>query len=720
MGQFLKAKQQLRKLWIPTLLGIIAAISLIIQLANPINASDLWWHMLHGRHILESGSLIIDHSVFTWTPAVSYFPYTGWLGQIILYLTYEFTGSTGLIFLRYGAFFLIFLLGWRYAITRGIAAHPMTWTIILLGLALTWQAPLIKTELFTTAFFVIVVWLYFHMRYKGDQAWWMAYLLPLILAIWVNVHGAFVIASIFFVAAAIGEILNTKFCPNQAMPPRLKKHFFIALALCFPAILITPFGYDLPYLIISEILTHKGFHGRISGYIPTFLFNIAPYYLLDYMLIAMMLFVFLIWQKLKHRQTDWTVILAFLGYCAIYTQLARVTFFLGPVFLFSSLDLLAEKKDSWAWTSSNTRKSILIVLCILITSLIGVRTVTNNICRLSSYKNGIKQAFGISLSFPIDETEYIKKNLSGKKIGNMYRDGGYLEYHLWPEKKTLIDTRYFPFRSWINDYFDFVDGKNISQFVNNNHADYWLVNYKFINPFNWFNQSDAWKPAFLGPTGVIFVPARSAPKKPETASDLRYKIDIIDYAHTFRAAIELQDLAFAKRILESAQDIYGSSCSEHIILTHEMEDSLNGVQNYVNGNYEGAFQLLSKRNNYIYTQGKAADALMKLAEESWNNGDIHAARNWYIKIFEMLPKVSFTDIYNLAVLDRSYRFSNIKDYKAPTDDLHWQRLVVLILSQEKEIPQSLHFIVETAKAMKEGRYDGTAKLIPRSIEQHQD
>ncbi len=714
MEQQKKVEARLWPLWVPILLGMIAVTSLFIQLSNPIISADLWWHMLHGRQILESGSLVADHSIFTWTPAISYFPYTSWLGQIILYLIYEFTGSTGLMALRYGVFFLIFMLGWRYALTRGITNNPITWTVIFIGIALTWQAPLIKTELFTTCLFTTVIWLYFHMRYRGDQAWWMTYLLPFILLIWVNTHGAFIMAALFFTAAIVGEILNSKFSPNQAMSPRQKRHFFIALALCLPVLFISPYGYDLPYSIIKEVvLTDTGFHSRVSSYIPTYLFNVAPYYLLDYFVVAIFTFIFLLWQKLKNKQTDWVVILAFLGYSAIFPKLARVTFFLGPVFIFICLDMLAEKKESWAWSSSKATKTVLAILCLSLSTLMGWRTFDNNICRLSSYQDGIKQSFGVSASFPITETEYIKKNLHGKKIGNMYRDGGYLEYHLWPEKQAMIDTRYFPFRSWINDYFDFVDGKDIDEFVKDHPADFWLVNYKFANPVSWFIRSSDWKPAFLGPTGAVFVPSAAASEKPQIASNLRSRLEINDYVHSFRASIALKDLTFAKRIYEAATSTHGTACSGHVFLTHEMRDSIAGIEAYNAGKYQEAYRILKKNTVFIQTQGKAADALMNLAQRSLDQGDIRAARDWYLKIFKMLPKVGYQDIFNLALLDRKYRFSNIKGLQMPTDDLHWQRLVTLILMERDKIPQALSIIVKTAEAMKDGSYDGTVKLLPR-------
>ncbi len=714
MTDTIRTAQQTWPRWIATILAIIVFISLIVQLAHPVGAADLWWHMALGRHILESGSLIIDHSIFTWTPATSYHVYNSWLADIILYLTYDLTGPGGLIIIRYSIFFLLFLLGWRYAATRGISANPITWLIIIIALALTRPSLLIKPELFTIGFMIVTVWLFFHMRASGDRARHLPYLFPLMLVVWINMHGAFFISSIFFAAAGIGEILNSRFCPSQAMPPRLKKHFFIALALCLPAILVSPFGYELPLTIIREVLTANGTGKHILAYRPTYMFNGPPFYMLDYMIAAMLLFVFLIWQKLKARQTDWVVILIFLGYSALFTQLVRVTYFLGPVFLFVCLDLLAKKSDSWAWPSSKSLRVLIIILCVSLTSLIGWRTVSSNSCSIADAGYDLKRIFGINSMHQITEAEYIKKNLSGTKIGNVYRDGGYLLYQLWPEKQVMVDPRYFPFKDWIEDYFAFAEGKNIEQFTKNHRPDYWLINYNFTHLFSWFNHSHDWKIAFLGPRGAIFIPSDHSDEKPIISPDIATMTGFGDIVSAFIVAIQLDDLTFAKRLLETARNNLGNSCYDKTALIREMGDTITGVQAYTKENYEETVRLLGKKTKYIAVQSKAADALMKLAEQSWMRGDILSARNWYLKVFDILPRITMADIYNFALLDWSYRHSDTQALPKPKDDLNWKKFATYILMQKEKILPEHRFIMEKAKAMLEERYDGTARLIRRS------
>ncbi len=693
------------------ILGLISIAIMVIHLAEPVSANDLWWHMVLGRHILESGSLIIDHSIFTWTPAIPHHPYNSWIADIILYIIYNSAGAVGLISLRYGSYFLILYLAWRYALERGIADNPIAWVVTLVALSLIWPAHLIKPELFTVVFFTVVVWLYFHMRYRGDHGWWMPYMFPLILVIWINTHGAFFISALFFAAAGIGEIMNHRFCPEQSMPPKLRKHFFIALTLCFPAILISPFGYELPLSIIRDVLTNEGINNYIVSYKPTSEFNGSPLYMLDYMTIAMSLFVLLLWQKLKNRQTDWVVILVFLGYSAIFTQIARVAFFLGPVFLFSSLDLLATRNKSWAWSSSKVMKTLLIILCLSVTTLIGWRTFKDNSCKLSCPITSFQQTFSISTAFPIAEAEYIKQNLHGTKIGNMYRDGGYLLYQLWPKKLVMIDPRYFPFKAWIDEYVAFTKGANIEQFIHNKTADFWLINYNDPSTFQWFYQSKEWKLVLLGITGAIFVPYDGLDEKPKISPEIATSIRFGNINPAFVIAIQMNDLTFAKYLFNAAQNKLTCTCNAQITLLKEMNDLISGFQDYNNGNYENAARILGGKTWNPIAQNKAMSALIILAEHSWRQGDIASARNWYLEAFKIKSQKTITDIYNFILLDWRYYHSYGMKSKDTNDDINWHKFTGIIIGQEDKLHPSQHYMVETARAMESGRYNGNNQPI---------
>lgn len=697
------------------LLAAITILTLIIQLSVPIASTDIWWHMALGKHILNSGSLIVDHSLFTWTPALSYLVYNSWLSEIILYLIDEYWGTGGLIALRYFVFLGILALGWHFSIKRSIAANPLAWLIIILSFTLMWGVNLIKPELFSLGFMSVVVWLYYTMRYAGDRGWYLPYLYPVIFALWVNIHGAFFLSSLFMAAIVVGEFLNAKFSPTQAMPGKLRIHFVISIGLCIPAIMLNPFGYELPLEIVRTALFGSLVaQDHIIAYRPTFFLNFPPLFLLDYLIASMLIFVFLIWQKLKLRKTDWVAILSYLAYCALFVQMGRVTYFLGPVFLFTALDLLAHKQRSWAWPSSKWAKYLLIVVSITCVVFVSARFIYQVRCDLANPTARIERMFNPTINTIAESANYIEKRLSGTRIGNIYEDGGYLMYRFWPQKKVMIDPRALPFPDWIDSYFEFTEGKNIQKFVRNYDADFWLINYAFPEVSKWFLASKDWSLAFIGPNGSVFVPATISTEEPEVSN----KIDTLDnlpaISKMLSFAFILEDQSLIQGIYDAASSNLCKKCGNSKVYLEELDNTITGMDYYRKGDYREAANRWSKPSNFIFSQGKAADSLMKLAESDWENGDIVSARNAYLEIIILFPQVATWDAYNFAVLDWHYRHSGHENLPEPYDELHWESILSTLLdNKENLLPEEQAFIAETAQKMKAGTFARSVRLIPR-------
>ena len=399
--------------------------------------------MLLGRHILETGNLSVDHAIFTWTPALSHSSYNAWIAEVLLYLVYMKLGPTGLIFLRYLAHGSFFALAVYFAIQRGVAINPLAWIIIILGTVLSFAAMYVQPELFSFVFMFVLVWLYFFIRGIGVRAWALCYLFPLIIVLWVNTHGAFVLSALFFMAIGLGEICNVAFSSTKAMPVQLRVHFFLALALCLPALLINPYGYELPLDIIHDGITHTSGLNTLShsiiAFLPTFLANAPPDYALDYLLLAMVIYVFLLWQLLKTKQIDWVVIFAFLAYSFLFVQFGRATYPLAPVFVFSSLELLATKTGSWAWPRAKYSRIVVALFSAACICLVAWRVINVAICAGNLWTDPL-----IATMFPVDEADYIRQLPQVKKLGNTYGEGGYLLYRLWPTTKVMVARAIFP------------------------------------------------------------------------------------------------------------------------------------------------------------------------------------------------------------------------------------------------------------------------------------
>ncbi len=703
---------------VAVLLALATLILTILRLASPLSSNDLWWQMAYGRQILEQGSLIIDHSIFSWTPARADFVYNAPLAQVVLYLVYKAGGIHALLGLRLAAFLLVIWLAWRYARLRGIATHPFTWMILFIALAFAIPKQTVKPELFSLVMMTITVWLFYRMRAAGEQGWYYPYFYPLILVVWINLHGAFFLASPFILAVVIGDLLNARFHPDQALPPRSRKHLWIALALCLPALLLNPYGYRLPWQIFHDVINHQVTGMKnISDYLPTYLYNRPPNYLLDYLIASMLVFVLLVWQKIKAGRSDWVAILSYLAYAALFIQMIRVVHFLAPVFLFAALDMLAYRQNSWVWSKKTWVAGALTLVPLAFMIFFGWRTISDLGCMAARPSLLVKNM--LIPKTVLAETDYIATHMPGRRIGNIYRDGGVLILKLWPEKKVMIDPRAFPYKSWIKDYFDFSEnGIGIEKFVTNHPADFWLINYAKTAPFSWFARSANWKPTYFGPRAAIFVPADQASKTLIVDPQFEQLVDKNDFAVAFISSLFLDDLTFARHINQTAHRNLPKDCEENRKFLEEMEITLEGHEAFRKGHYKEAAGKFLAPTEIFRNQDKANEALMKLAEQARSSGDLQTMRKYALQAYLVVQddQRRMIDLYNMALADWLYRHSKMALVLPPKDDLTWERITDYIIEHEKELPPDRAFIARVAHEMQAGTFDASkAPFIPRNL-----
>jgi hypothetical protein len=709
-------------LWIILMLAVFVVLGLFIRLAVPIVSNDLWWHIALGRQVLDSGSLIPDHSIYTWTPASAYHAYNSWLSDIILYFIDELSGTAGLLLFRYCMFFAILLLAVNFAVKRCLHFHPLTWVILVLGFSLGGISTLIKPELFSMGFMNLVVWLYFHIRSHGDRGWWLSYLYPLILIVWVNTHGAFFISSLFFLSTIVGELINLAFSPGQAMSIRLRRHYFVAMLLCIPALVVNPYGIDLPFSIISSVANKSAQDfSFISAYQPTFVLNKPPLYILDYLLLAMVVFVVLLWQKLKLRQADWVVILSFVIFSMLFTQMIRTTYFLAPVFIFSSLDLLSSRTNSILWPKKSVAKHVVTIVCVAIVAIMSWRIVNYGKVVITHTADWFERIQFVGYRFPLTEADYIKSHLKGRRIGNLYDEGGYLIYRLWPEKQVMIDPRQFPFDEWIYDYVtSFVKGEAIDEFVGTMGADYWLITYKHLPILEWFGRSDQWSPAYVGPVGAVFVPTSEFSGKTIFSTrilGLNHKGQI---SKVLNAAAVLGEMALAKKIPDIVKHNIDDDDKYKEQYLRDIDSFLLGLEALSDQEFEVAANRFSKAQSILYSLNRSATLYRYLASSAWQQGDYTKARRWSIAAYDVLPDKTLLDIYNIALTDWHMRNGTNSDLLTGKKEHSWENCTEILINERELLSEEYQSIIETLEAMKKGVYKGNAELFQQSeFERHQ-
>ncbi len=66
------------------LAGLIVAF-LALRYAGPIPDGDLFFHLAYAKQMLARGTLVTDHTLYSWTPSSNATIYCAWLAELVLY-----------------------------------------------------------------------------------------------------------------------------------------------------------------------------------------------------------------------------------------------------------------------------------------------------------------------------------------------------------------------------------------------------------------------------------------------------------------------------------------------------------------------------------------------------------------------------------------------------------------------------------------------------------
>lgn len=228
MRQFLTELRQFRNS-LPTgqdtslvWLGLLLFIILVIGVLLPLIPEDYWWYVRLGQEISRTGQ-IPQVDTFSSTQAGQPIVYHSWLSAVILWLMHHWGGLTLTVLGR--AVLLAGLYGFVWQSCRFAGAGPRlaSGVTLLAALASSYNW-MMRPQTFSYPLFGLMVLL---LWYQPGRLRW---LLPLIMALWVNLHGAFILGFGLVGAVFLGGESD-------------RKTTLVILGAMFLASLVTPRGF---------------------------------------------------------------------------------------------------------------------------------------------------------------------------------------------------------------------------------------------------------------------------------------------------------------------------------------------------------------------------------------------------------------------------------------------------------------------------------------------
>jgi len=438
------------------LLGMI--LIFLVALRPPIDP-DMGWHLKDGEYLIDHNFKVAKRDIFSYTMPDFPLVMHEWVTDIIMYLVYDTAGLFAL-----SIFFAIVTAAAFLLASFGVEARR-EYKIIAAILAIIASIPIlgVRPQMINLLGLALVIFIIF--RFRANPKSKIIYWFPLILAVWVNLHGGFAVG-LFFIALflAIGVVehflalilLNCdrnfllairKRIVSDLLPfdslAKLGVFFFLSVL----ATLVNPYGWRV-YVEVFTTVFDKYAKEYIGEWTAVTFSNPMSYQFITYLILLAILLLF------SFRRIDFT----YLAIAVVFLFLALSSWRHIPLFLIVSIPLWVVIVESLVGREllNITRKKWFLIL-ISAAIIITVK---------QQFQKVIPPSFSIEKlaeqgNFPYGAVAYLKANPIEGRMFNEYNWGGFLIWQ-YPEKKVFIDGR---MPSWrIGHYKAFEEFNEITEF----------------------------------------------------------------------------------------------------------------------------------------------------------------------------------------------------------------------------------------------------------------
>lgn len=238
-----------------TILGLIA----LFAVAHPVLDPDMWWHLAVGETILSNRSVhFVDPLSFT-NPKI--WVNSQWLSEALFAKVQQLVGIRGLEFLalllKVAVFSLVF---------ASMRAKPLTkvWVTILFAFGAFPLMGGVRPQLLSLLLIALLALAIHKQRHsvtgsgeirKASFCGLPAFVsLPIIFALWANIHSFYPLAFALLAIAIFADWLNERMGLKPVIGSVWRKQMSISLLLCIFAVMLTPFGWNSAKQVVVNIV----------------------------------------------------------------------------------------------------------------------------------------------------------------------------------------------------------------------------------------------------------------------------------------------------------------------------------------------------------------------------------------------------------------------------------------------------------------------------------
>lgn len=409
--------------------------------------------------------------MFSWTlPVDAPYYYGTWLGELWLYVVYRVGGLHLTTFVRTLLLGITFwLVGWEARRRSGswrIAAF-----VVALGFIMTLSNVHVRTQIWSwLPFIIFLILLSRYSDHSLSRNWLL--ILPFLMALWVNLHGAFILGLVLLGIYLLGNLLVIVF----RLPGELNKKDVIWLAvISLLSALATLFNPRFIGIVdyVMDLMTDKPSQQLIIEWqspTPQGFVNITFY------LSILILMICLAYTKHLPSPTEILTIVAFLWLA--WSGLRYIVWYGIAIMPILSQVLSRLPINLPTFEIQRHRRNVLIALLLLIPVILVQPWFVEKFPLPETYwkqvVRGAPDGPLLSVENPIAAVEYLVNNPGG----NLFNEMGYGSYLIWalPQQKVFVDPRVelYPFEQW-KDYIRITRGADYNRLLEHYGADRLLL-----------------------------------------------------------------------------------------------------------------------------------------------------------------------------------------------------------------------------------------------------
>ncbi|MBN1570800.1 MAG: hypothetical protein JXA73_23370 [Acidobacteria bacterium] len=413
----------------------------------PLGLLDFYWHLRIGQVIVETLS-IPRTDIFSFTAAGKEFIDQSWLADVLFYIIYK-AGGFALVVFGNGILLSLILLPLSFLCRK---AGPKTWSsvfpLFLVAFCLPWN---LRPQIYSSALFSFFYWILWSYRSKASSA---IYALPVLMIVWVNLHGAFPIGLgliVIFLAVELIELLVGGM-GDAASTQRLKVLALI-LVLCFVATMANPELYGV-YDYVLSIMKSASVQKYVTEWQPPAVSS-SDGFTLFYLPFFLLTLAFIV----SSRRPSLLELSLYAAFSAYGLMALRNCVW----FVIVSAPMLARHLPSIDWSFIHPkpaasalrlshpharRKELASLNRVIALAMIVVFIMHSPWVKMRLQKSTLQ-----SPDTPVGAMDFIERNWIQGNIFHPQLYGDYLIWRLWPEQRSFFDGRVHLFdEAFVKEY----------------------------------------------------------------------------------------------------------------------------------------------------------------------------------------------------------------------------------------------------------------------------